>query len=197
MRLVGSFYLDDLANLSRLTFTVSPAALEKARSTTITLRVRNLPLRNLLALLCRHGGLAWAPRSGGVWIHLPGEAVPPGAWAPPASPPTTSPAGTAVVDDPWAAEAPAGEPLDPSPTGAVGSEPLDPAETIIYEDESEVCTVDAGGTYDAGGPSSFGVPTVTFGAGGGDWPLGIDYVPLSQVVAEARVLTRLILDTLA
>jgi acetylornithine deacetylase/succinyl-diaminopimelate desuccinylase-like protein len=55
----------------------------------------------------------------------------------------------------------------------------------------------AGGTYDAGGPSSFGVPTVTFGAGGGDWPLGIDYVPLSQVVAEARILARLILDTLA
>ena len=54
----------------------------------------------------------------------------------------------------------------------------------------------AGGTYDAGGPSSFGVPTVTFGAGGGDWPLGIDYVPLSQVFAEARVLARLILDTL-
>ena len=53
-----------------------------------------------------------------------------------------------------------------------------------------------GGTYDAGGPSSFGVPTVTFGAGGGDWPLGIDYVPLSQVVAEARIIARLILDTL-
>ena len=55
----------------------------------------------------------------------------------------------------------------------------------------------AGGTYDAGGPSSFGVPTVTFGAGGGEWPLGTDYVPLSQVFAEARILARLILDTLA
>lgn len=54
----------------------------------------------------------------------------------------------------------------------------------------------AGGTYDAGGPSSFGVPTVTFGAGGGEWPLGIDYVPLSQVFAEARVVARLVLDTL-
>jgi acetylornithine deacetylase/succinyl-diaminopimelate desuccinylase-like protein len=55
----------------------------------------------------------------------------------------------------------------------------------------------AGGTYDAGGPSSFGVPTVTFGAGGGEWPLGIDYVLLSQVVAEARVVARLVLDTLS
>jgi acetylornithine deacetylase/succinyl-diaminopimelate desuccinylase-like protein len=54
----------------------------------------------------------------------------------------------------------------------------------------------ASGTYDAGGPSSFGVPTVTFGAGGGEWPLGIDYVPLSAVLTEARVLARLILDTL-
>jgi acetylornithine deacetylase/succinyl-diaminopimelate desuccinylase-like protein len=61
----------------------------------------------------------------------------------------------------------------------------------------EARTYYAGGTYDAGGPSSFGVPTVTFGAGGGDWPLGIDYVPLSQVLTEARILARLILNTLA
>lgn len=61
----------------------------------------------------------------------------------------------------------------------------------------EARTFYAGGTYDAGGPSSFGVPTVTFGAGGGDWPLGIDYVPLSQVVTQARVVARLVLDTLA
>ena len=61
---------------------------------------------------------------------------------------------------------------------------------------AEARTFYAGGTYDAGGPSSFGVPTVTFGAGGGDWPLGIDYVPLSQVVTQARVVARLVLDTL-
>jgi acetylornithine deacetylase/succinyl-diaminopimelate desuccinylase-like protein len=61
----------------------------------------------------------------------------------------------------------------------------------------EARTFYAGGTYDAGGPSSFSVPTATFGAGGGDWPLGIDYVPLSRVVTQARVLARLILDTLA
>jgi hypothetical protein len=70
--------LDDLANLSRLTVSVSPGALERAKSATVSLRVRNLPLRNLLHLLCRHAGLAWAPKGGGVWVHLPGEPVPPG-----------------------------------------------------------------------------------------------------------------------
>jgi acetylornithine deacetylase/succinyl-diaminopimelate desuccinylase-like protein len=55
----------------------------------------------------------------------------------------------------------------------------------------------AGGTYDAGGPSSFGVPTVMFGASGGDWPLGIDFVPLSKIIAEARIIAQLILDTLS
>jgi acetylornithine deacetylase/succinyl-diaminopimelate desuccinylase-like protein len=53
------------------------------------------------------------------------------------------------------------------------------------------------GTYDAGGPSAAGIPTVMFGASGGDWPLGIDLVPLSQLVAEARIVARLVLDTLA
>jgi acetylornithine deacetylase/succinyl-diaminopimelate desuccinylase-like protein len=71
---------------------------------------------------------------------------------------------------------------------------LSAAFSAVTGDEAR--TFYAGGTYDAGGPSSFGVPTVTFGAGGGDWPLGIDYVPLSHVAAEARVVARLILDTL-
>jgi acetylornithine deacetylase/succinyl-diaminopimelate desuccinylase-like protein len=71
---------------------------------------------------------------------------------------------------------------------------LSAAFSAVTGDEAR--TFYAGGTYDAGGPSSFGVPTVTFGAGGGDWPLGIDYVSLSQVAAEARVVARLILDTL-
>jgi acetylornithine deacetylase/succinyl-diaminopimelate desuccinylase-like protein len=62
--------------------------------------------------------------------------------------------------------------------------------------DREARTFYATGTYDAGGPASFGVPTVTFGASGGDWPLGIDFVPLSHVLAEARVVTRLILDWL-
>jgi acetylornithine deacetylase/succinyl-diaminopimelate desuccinylase-like protein len=49
------------------------------------------------------------------------------------------------------------------------------------------------GTFDAGGPCALGVPTVMYGASGGDWPLGVDFVPLAAVEAEARVLARLIL----
>jgi acetylornithine deacetylase/succinyl-diaminopimelate desuccinylase-like protein len=60
----------------------------------------------------------------------------------------------------------------------------------------EARTYYAGGTYDAGGPASAGIPTVMFGASGGDWPLGVDFVPLSQVAAEAKIIARLILDTL-
>lgn len=53
-----------------------------------------------------------------------------------------------------------------------------------------------GGTFDAGGPCARGVPTVMFGAGGGVWPLGVDFVPVSAAVAEARVLATLILSRL-
>jgi acetylornithine deacetylase/succinyl-diaminopimelate desuccinylase-like protein len=60
----------------------------------------------------------------------------------------------------------------------------------------EARTYYAGGTYDAGGAASAGIPTVMFGASGGDWPLGVDFVPLSQVLAEAKVVARLVLDTL-
>jgi acetylornithine deacetylase/succinyl-diaminopimelate desuccinylase-like protein len=54
-----------------------------------------------------------------------------------------------------------------------------------------------GGTYDLGGLTSAGVPAVMFGASAGDWPLGVDFVPLSHVIAEAHVVARLVLDTLA
>jgi acetylornithine deacetylase/succinyl-diaminopimelate desuccinylase-like protein len=53
------------------------------------------------------------------------------------------------------------------------------------------------GSFDAGGPASRGIPTVTFGASGGDWPLGDDFVPLSRIVAEARIVARLVHDWLA
>jgi len=62
---------------------------------------------------------------------------------------------------------------------------------------NEAKTFYAGGTFDAGGPSSAGIPTVMYGASGGDWPLGVDFVPLSHVIAEARIVARLIADTLA
>lgn len=52
------------------------------------------------------------------------------------------------------------------------------------------------GTYDAGGACSKGIPTVMYGAGGGDWPLGPDFVPISSVEAEAQTLASFILAEL-
>jgi acetylornithine deacetylase/succinyl-diaminopimelate desuccinylase-like protein len=53
------------------------------------------------------------------------------------------------------------------------------------------------GCFDAGGTCARGVPTVMFGAGGqGEWPNGTDFVAISDVEDEARILARLILDTL-
>jgi acetylornithine deacetylase/succinyl-diaminopimelate desuccinylase-like protein len=52
------------------------------------------------------------------------------------------------------------------------------------------------GTFDAGGPYRLGVPTVMYGATGGIWPTGTDFVPISALEAEARVLVRLILSEL-
>jgi acetylornithine deacetylase/succinyl-diaminopimelate desuccinylase-like protein len=53
------------------------------------------------------------------------------------------------------------------------------------------------GTFDAGGPCARGVPTVMFGASGGIWPVGTDFVPISAMETEARVLSHVILDQLA
>jgi acetylornithine deacetylase/succinyl-diaminopimelate desuccinylase-like protein len=53
------------------------------------------------------------------------------------------------------------------------------------------------GTFDAGWGCSIGIPTVMYGAGEGSSLLGDDFVPVSDVETEARVLTRLILDQLA
>ncbi|MDP6549077.1 MAG: M20/M25/M40 family metallo-hydrolase [Dehalococcoidia bacterium] len=50
------------------------------------------------------------------------------------------------------------------------------------------------GTFDAGGPCSAGVPAVMYGAGGGGSFIGVDFAPVSQVIDEARVVTRTILS---
>jgi acetylornithine deacetylase/succinyl-diaminopimelate desuccinylase-like protein len=47
-------------------------------------------------------------------------------------------------------------------------------------------------TFDMGGACAAGVPAVMYGVGGPDTLLGVDFVPLSQVAAEARVLLHLI-----
>ena len=52
------------------------------------------------------------------------------------------------------------------------------------------------GTFDAGGPCRLGIPTVMYGAAGGIWPTGADFVPISAVATEARVLAGLILGQL-
>lgn len=61
--------------------------------------------------------------------------------------------------------------------------------------ESEA-TFYAPGTFDAGGTASRGIPTVMFGARGGDWPLGADYLSVDDLVAEARALGALALSML-
>ena len=53
------------------------------------------------------------------------------------------------------------------------------------------------GSFDAGGPCARGVPTVMYGASGGDGLLGDDFVAITDIVAEARVLGRLILEELS
>ena len=53
------------------------------------------------------------------------------------------------------------------------------------------------GTFDAGGPCALGVPTVMYGVSGGIWPTGIDFVAISDVETEARVMAHLILSELA
>jgi acetylornithine deacetylase/succinyl-diaminopimelate desuccinylase-like protein len=62
---------------------------------------------------------------------------------------------------------------------------------------SEVESVYGRGTFDAGGPCRLGVPTVMYGATGGVWPTGADFVPIAAAVAEANVLAGLILAQLA
>ena len=53
------------------------------------------------------------------------------------------------------------------------------------------------GSFDAGGPSARGVPTVMYGAGGGAGLTGADFVPIAMVEHEAHVLMELILSELA
>jgi acetylornithine deacetylase/succinyl-diaminopimelate desuccinylase-like protein len=52
------------------------------------------------------------------------------------------------------------------------------------------------GSFDAGGPCARGVPTVMYGAGGDVGLIGVDFVPLSRVEAEARTMATLILNEL-
>jgi acetylornithine deacetylase/succinyl-diaminopimelate desuccinylase-like protein len=53
------------------------------------------------------------------------------------------------------------------------------------------------GSFDAGWACSIGIPTVMYGSGEGSSLLGADFVPITDVEAEARVLARLILGQLS
>ena len=53
------------------------------------------------------------------------------------------------------------------------------------------------GSFDAGGPCARGVPTVMYGASGGDGLLGDDYIVISDAMMEARILARMILEELS
>lgn len=53
------------------------------------------------------------------------------------------------------------------------------------------------GTFDAGGPCAAGVPAVMYGVGGGVWPLGVDFVPISHLNQVAEMMMRTILTLLS
>ncbi len=52
------------------------------------------------------------------------------------------------------------------------------------------------GSFDAGGPCALGVPSVMYGSGAGEFPLGIDFVPISQAVKEAKIVVHTMLSLL-
>lgn len=76
-----------------------------------------------------------------------------------------------------------------------GVQALQEANEAIRGQRAE--TIYGKGTFDAGGPCSLGIPTVMFGASGGVGITGTDYVPISAVEAEAKVLAHIILSQLS
>jgi acetylornithine deacetylase/succinyl-diaminopimelate desuccinylase-like protein len=76
-----------------------------------------------------------------------------------------------------------------------GVRALQDANRTVRGDEAR--TVYGQGTFDAGGPCALGIPTVMYGASGGVGLMGVDFVPISAVETEAKVLTHLILSQLA
>ena len=63
-------------------------------------------------------------------------------------------------------------------------------------DATQLTTAYPSSCFDAGGLQRLGIPAVTFGARGGVFPLGVDFMPISQMMREARTLTRFIVDRL-
>ena len=81
-------------------------------------------------------------------------------------------------------------------------DPQHPGVQALTQAHQDVCGSDPEavyglGSYDAGGPCAAGVPAVMYGAGGGVHPLGVDFVPISQVKAEARVVAHTAISLLS
>jgi acetylornithine deacetylase/succinyl-diaminopimelate desuccinylase-like protein len=79
--------------------------------------------------------------------------------------------------------------------GDAGIQALQEANRAMCGHQAKTCYEP--GTFDAGGLVNRGVPTVMYGASGGVGLLGVDFVPISSVEKEARVLAHLILSQLA
>jgi acetylornithine deacetylase/succinyl-diaminopimelate desuccinylase-like protein len=82
---------------------------------------------------------------------------------------------------------------------------VDPGSALVRGLQKAISSIDGKeteliygkGAYDAGGPTSIGVPTVMYGRPVcGESLLGDDYVTLRGVEEEARILGRLIIDML-
>jgi acetylornithine deacetylase/succinyl-diaminopimelate desuccinylase-like protein len=82
---------------------------------------------------------------------------------------------------------------------------VDPEESSVGALQDAICHVRGEralpmygpGAFDAGGPAARGISTVMYGASGGDFPLGVDFVTLDDLETEARVLTEFIIRYLA
>lgn len=85
-----------------------------------------------------------------------------------------------------------------SPALVAGDDPgvLALAEAHLVMTGREAETYYGQGTFDAGGPFRAGIPTVMYGAKAGVWPTGTDFVPISQLETEARVLGSFVLAQL-
>lgn len=76
-----------------------------------------------------------------------------------------------------------------------GVQVLQRAHQHIHNEAVDI--VYGGGAFDSGGLIARGVPTVMYGASGGDGLLGTDYVLIRHVIDEARVLLHTIMQLLA
>lgn len=67
--------LESLSDLSGVRCELTPAAADRVRGATLSLRVRNLPLHHVLTLLTGQVGLHWTLDGPVVWVHPPDEDV--------------------------------------------------------------------------------------------------------------------------